>query len=71
MMALLVKVLEMLLGAVMSPSVLPLFRAAVRSIMSDELLNAPERGKADDEFDATVKGSGMADVPLPGKHPDA
>ncbi len=53
-MALLVKVLEMLLGAAMSPSVLPLLRAAVRLIMSDELINAPERGKADEEFDAKV-----------------
>ena len=65
-----VKVLEMLLGAVMSPSVLPLIRAAVRSIMSDELINAPDRGKADDEFRTKIEESGMADVPLPGKHPD-
>ena len=70
-MALLVKLFEMLLGAAVSPSVLPLLRAAVRSIMSDELINAPERGKADEEFDAKVTASWMADVPLPGEHPDA
>ena len=70
-MALLVKVLEMSLSAAMSPSVLPLLRAAVRAIMSDELINAPERGKADEEFDAKVTASGMADVPLPVEHPDA
>lgn len=68
-MALLVKVLEMLLGAAMSPSVMPLLRAAVRSIMSDEMSNAPKRGKADEDFDAKVTASGMVDVPLPGEHP--
>jgi len=69
--ALLVKLFEMLLGAAMSPSVLPLLRAAVRSIMSDELINAPDRGQADEEFKSKIEASGMADVPLFGKHPDA
>ncbi len=69
--ALLVKILEALLRAVMSPTVLPLLRAAVRSVMSDELVNAPGRGMADDEFEKKIEWSGMADVPFPVRHPDA
>jgi|GEM_PF-3267016 len=69
-MALLEKALALLLSAAMSPTVLPLLRAAVRSIMSDELVNAPGRGVADDEFEKIVVESGMADILLPGKHPD-
>ena len=70
-MALLVKALELLLSAAMSPTVLPLLRSAVRSIMSDELVNAPGRGKADESFEEKVKNSGMADVPLPAHYPDS
>ena len=71
MAALLVKFLEALFGAVLSPTVLPLIQKAVRQIMSDELVNAPKRGEADEEFEKKVVVSGMADVPLPGHHPDA
>jgi hypothetical protein len=67
MAALFEKLLEVLLAAVMSPTVLPLARAAVRAVMSDELENAPRRGMADDEFEQKVVES----VPLPGHHPDA
>ena len=70
-MSLLVKVLEMLLGAMMSPTVLPLLRSALRSIMSDELVNAPKRGKEDEVFEEKVKKSGMADVPLPTHYPES
>jgi hypothetical protein len=69
-MALLVKALELLLSAAMSPTVLPLLRAAVRSIMSDELVNAPGRGQEDELFEQKVKNSGMADVPLPAHYPE-
>ncbi len=71
MAALLVKLLEALLAAVMSPRVLPLLRTAVRSIMSEKMVNAPGRGMADDEFEAKIAESGMSDVPLPEHHPDA
>ncbi len=70
MMAFLVKVLELLLSAAMSPTVLPLLRTAVRSIMRDELVTAPGRGKDDDLFEAKLKNSGMADVPLPSHYPE-
>jgi len=70
MAALLVKILEVLLGAMMSPSVLPLLRAAFRAVMADELVNAPKRGEDDDKFEQKIVESGMVDVPLPGRHPD-
>lgn len=70
-MSLLVKVLEMLLGAMMSPTVLPLLRSALRSIMSDELVNAPKRGKEDESFERKIKNSGMGNVPLPAQYPES
>jgi hypothetical protein len=46
------------------------YKAALRAVASEDMVNAPVKGVADEEMVEKIEESGMAAVPLP-EHPDA
>ena len=61
---------QVVIDVVMRPENVLKYKAALRAVVSEDMINAPEKGVADEEMVEKVEESGMADVPLP-EHPDA
>lgn len=61
---------QVVIDVAMKPENVTKYKAALRAVVSEDMVNAPIKGVADEEMVEKVEESGMADVPLP-EHPDA
>ena len=62
---------QVLVDVLLKPENIEKCKAALSTILSERVINAPEKGEADEELQKKIENSGMADVPLPDRHPGA